>query len=237
MKRLLVSVRSAEEARIALECGVDLIDVKEPRNGPLGAAEANVWREVLAAIGGAVPVSVALGELGAHRPPGQIPSGIAFAKVGLAGASALPDWRPGWREIAASFPRGCAPVAVAYADWRSAAAPSPEEILTAAVEAHCGAVLIDTHDKENGDVFRHWPGESLADFLKSALEQGLTTVLAGGLSWNSLERALHCPADYLAVRGLACGGCRIDSLDRKSCIALVAAVHGARPASREILLT
>ena len=36
--KLLVSVRSADEARAALAGGADLIDVKEPAHGPLGAA-------------------------------------------------------------------------------------------------------------------------------------------------------------------------------------------------------
>ena len=35
----LVSVRSPEEALAALEGGADLIDVKEPSRGPLGAAD------------------------------------------------------------------------------------------------------------------------------------------------------------------------------------------------------
>ncbi|MBY0228781.1 MAG: (5-formylfuran-3-yl)methyl phosphate synthase, partial [Gemmataceae bacterium] len=36
MPGLIVSVRSADEARIALENGADLIDVKEPSRGALG---------------------------------------------------------------------------------------------------------------------------------------------------------------------------------------------------------
>ena len=36
--QLLVSVRSAEEARAALEGGAALIDVKEPSRGSLGSA-------------------------------------------------------------------------------------------------------------------------------------------------------------------------------------------------------
>ena len=70
MTGLLVSVRSAAEARIALEAGADLIDVKEPRRGALGAADPAVWKDVCRAVAGRVPVSVALGELvgfDAHR--------------------------------------------------------------------------------------------------------------------------------------------------------------------------
>ena len=63
MTRLLVSVRSADEARTALAAGVDLIDVKEPARGSLGAASPGVVADVVGAVAGRVPVSAALGEL------------------------------------------------------------------------------------------------------------------------------------------------------------------------------
>lgn len=44
--RLLVSVRSADEALAALCGGVDIIDVKEPFRGPLGMADDEVIRSV-----------------------------------------------------------------------------------------------------------------------------------------------------------------------------------------------
>ncbi len=44
MTKLLVSVRSVDEAEMVLEAGVDLIDVKEPRSGSLGAALPEVWQ-------------------------------------------------------------------------------------------------------------------------------------------------------------------------------------------------
>ena len=47
MTRLLVSVRDALEARVAMGAGVDLIDVKEPRRGSLGRASNSVVAAVL----------------------------------------------------------------------------------------------------------------------------------------------------------------------------------------------
>ena len=61
--RLLVSVRDAAEAAAALAGGAALIDVKEPARGSLGRADAATIAAVVAAVGGRVPVSVALGEL------------------------------------------------------------------------------------------------------------------------------------------------------------------------------
>src|SRR5437763_1899892 len=57
---LQVSVRSAAEAESALAGGADLIDVKEPSRGPLGAADAAVIRDVITAVAGRRPVSAAL---------------------------------------------------------------------------------------------------------------------------------------------------------------------------------
>ena len=61
--KLLVSVVSADEARRALAGGADIIDVKDPREGRARCAAPRVLSGVVAAVGGAAPVSVALGDL------------------------------------------------------------------------------------------------------------------------------------------------------------------------------
>src|SRR3990172_3975966 len=100
---LLVSVRNADEARIALEGGADVIDVKEPSRGSLGAADAEVVAAVVRAIGGSVPISVAAGELIDHRQSGATSSvsafGVAYIKLGLAGCAVVSDWPEWWREV------------------------------------------------------------------------------------------------------------------------------------------
>ncbi|MDP7303223.1 MAG: (5-formylfuran-3-yl)methyl phosphate synthase, partial [Pirellulaceae bacterium] len=63
MTELLVSVRDANEAQQALAGGADVIDVKEPARGALGAADPEVWHHVRRAIPLDVRLSVALGEL------------------------------------------------------------------------------------------------------------------------------------------------------------------------------
>lgn len=56
MTGLLVSVRDAREARLALAGGVDLIDIKEPSRGALGGADPAIWRDVRDVTAGAVPL-------------------------------------------------------------------------------------------------------------------------------------------------------------------------------------
>jgi len=93
--RLLVSVVSAEEARRAVAGGADIVDVKDPGEGALGAPAPAVVSEVAQVVGGAVPVSVALGDLpdlphtAALAARGAALSGAAYVKVGLRGARDL----------------------------------------------------------------------------------------------------------------------------------------------------
>src|SRR5699024_7424313 len=141
MTRLLVSVRSAEEAGSALAGGADVIDVKEPSRGALGAAEPSVWREIVRLVDGRAPVSVALGELrdfqaeSADSDFASCLRGVRWAKLGLAGCARLPDWGKRWRAAIGSLPEQVQSVAVIYADWRSADAPAPEAVLATAARA------------------------------------------------------------------------------------------------------
>ncbi|HNI07365.1 MAG TPA: (5-formylfuran-3-yl)methyl phosphate synthase, partial [Thiobacillaceae bacterium] len=62
MSGWLASVTGAEEARLALAAGADLIDCKNPAAGALGALPRATVAEVLAAVGGRRPVSATIGD-------------------------------------------------------------------------------------------------------------------------------------------------------------------------------
>lgn len=257
MTRLLVSVGSLDEARLAAAAGVDLIDLKEPRLGSLGRVALNVARDIAGHLhlpshsggglgwgrivpsptggglgwGGVIhgggnagenqaaevvfrPVlSMALGELIQWTPDDfavcrDIPSGIEFAKLGLAGCAGVSDWRLRWRQTIESLPPLCRPVAVVYADWREAEAPDPQAIVTEAAANGCRALLIDTCRKDRGDVFSHFSSAELRRLFDEAANAELLTVLAGSLSLRSIETALALEPDYIAIRGAVCDGPR-----------------------------
>jgi len=63
MTLLLASVTGAGEAEIALAHGADIIDLKDPAQGALGALEPMAVRATLAAIAGRRPVSAVIGDL------------------------------------------------------------------------------------------------------------------------------------------------------------------------------
>ena len=188
MTGLLVSVRSAFEARLAYQGGADIIDIKEPHLGSLGAATSKVWCEVYDTLNQRVPVSVALGEVWEDhvaRPTRP----FAFAKIGLAGCQQRLGWQREWMLRMQELDPARDRVAVAYADWRLANSPPPDDVLGFAVEAGCAALLVDTYQKSAGDLFSSLGYGTLQDLLLQARRQRLMTVLAGSLRGNAYDAA------------------------------------------------
>jgi uncharacterized protein (UPF0264 family) len=219
MAQLLVSVRSAAEAEAALAGGAALIDVKEPARGALGRADDAVIAAVVRAVAGRAPVSAALGELGDAQgePLPSAVAGLAFVKWGPAGRQGEED---AWEvELDHEFGRlrkesaSCRPVAVAYADWRRANAPAPDQVCAFACRRACGAFLIDTWRKD-GSTLLDWLSEAELFRLCAALRaSGVPTALAGSLGPAEIARLLPARPDWFAVRGAVCQGGRQDSLD------------------------
>lgn len=211
---LLVSVRNATEALAAISGGADIIDVKEPNRGPLGAADSQTISAVVRAVNGRATVTAALGELCdfiADQLPTRasaLPADVSLFKIGLANCAAIPDWKERWQQLIDSLDcesdDPARPVAVVYADWRAAKSPPPESVLRAALDLRCPALLIDTWGKSNGMLFDHWPPAAMHDFLDEARSNGLIVVLAGSLADHSFATALALAPDLIAVRGAAC---------------------------------
>jgi hypothetical protein len=234
MTRLLVSVRSAAEADLALRAGVDLIDIKEPARGALGPADPRVIQQVVQVVRGRVPVSAALGELAAGL--GTLPAGAArgvrYAKLGLAGCAAAATWPAAWTRCLRELPAGVVPVAVAYVDWQTAGAPDPGDVIQAAGDVPCGGVLLDTFDKSAGGLLVHLRLEGVLELVAGIRRRGMIAVVGGSLGAETLPLVVRvADPDYVAVRGAACRGSRTGPLDDERLRRLVRLVAGVPVAS------
>ena len=233
MTRLLVSVRDVAEARIAVEAGAELIDVKEPARGSLGRAPAAEIARIARLVDGKVPLSAALGELVDWNPKGDepvVPTGVGFAKWGLSGCGAMRDWPARFAQAVSRLPAPTRPVAVVYADWRTSDAPSPDDVLRWARELGCGAALIDTFDKSCGDLFAYWSEDELARWIGDVKRSGMLSVVGGSLDCQTLCKAVSAGCDVIAVRGAACAGSRERGLDGRRIGDLVMALREAEGA-------
>ncbi|MGC2011909.1 MAG: (5-formylfuran-3-yl)methyl phosphate synthase, partial [Pseudolabrys sp.] len=89
MTLLLASVTGSREAELAVTHGADIIDLKDPSQGALGALELSVVCDAVSTIAGRRPTSAVIGDL--PMEPGAIAAAVAataktgvdFVKVGL----------------------------------------------------------------------------------------------------------------------------------------------------------
>ena len=215
--RLLVSVVSADEVEAALAGGADIVDVKNPAEGSLGAPVPALLRAVRSRVASPAEVSVALGDA-PHLPgtmalaaAGAAACGPDYLKIGLFG-SARPEQA---LELLAAVRRAAADVnpstrlmAAAYADASRVGALAPGELPSIARHAGFHGVMLDTAVKDGVSTFTALGEEGVAAFLAAARALGLVTAVAGALGPADLQRARRLGADIVGVRGSACEGGR-----------------------------
>jgi (5-formylfuran-3-yl)methyl phosphate synthase len=232
--RLLVSVRSADEVGAALAGGTEIVDVKEPSRGTLGAADIEVVRAVEKGLPAAIPLSVALGdppdEEAVRAAVGRLPSrcraGAVILKLGFAGISGR---QAVVTRLAAALDQARrvgspAVVAVAYADHTRAPAPSPTDVLWASARAGAAGVLLDTFVKDGRDLFASVSDEALAKWIAEARARGLLVAVAGSLGLDAIARVADAGPDVIGVRGAACEGGRLGRVSAERVRQLRAAI-------------
>lgn len=223
---LLVSVVSAEEARRALAGGADIIDVKDPREGPLGAPAPGMLSEVVEVVGAAAPVSVALGDVRTVPPPAALAArGTAYVKVGLRAVHEVDDAVALMRGVADTVGPQTSVIAVAYADAGALDPPAlaPTSLPELVRRTGIAGALVDTFVKDGRGLF-HWLSESeLTRLIARTHSAGGTFGVAGQLTRGQLRRVA---ADVVGVRSAVCrGGERTGELDPELVAAAAAELH------------
>ncbi|HVS26757.1 MAG TPA: (5-formylfuran-3-yl)methyl phosphate synthase [Burkholderiales bacterium] len=202
MTRLLVSVKSLDEARIALECGADIIDFKDPANGALGALPSDTVREAVQWVNRRCPVSATLGDLPMEpatlvQAVKKAAAGVDFVKVGFFPHG---DSRACIHALA-RHARRVGLVAVLFADC------NPDfSLVEDLAQAGFAGVMLDTADKTQGGLRRHWDDAGLRHFVKRAQRLSLITGLAGSLQLEDVPDLIKLGPDYLGFRGALCAG-------------------------------
>jgi len=206
--KLLVSVRNAREADIALQEGVDIIDLKEPEHGALGQVAETEMQAIAKLVLGHRPLSVALGELA--KAAGQLVhgmphlDGVSFAKIGLANCNSIQNWQGLWNQWAGQLPSRTEPVAVAYADNQSCDAPPLEAVADFALQTKTRVFLIDTCNKSLGSTFDHVSCEKLTSTTRELQSHSVQVALAGSLKHQDIPQIAQIEPDIVAVRGVVC---------------------------------
>ncbi len=228
----LASVRDAAEAGIALQARADIVDVKEPANGALGAADRVTIEAIIAVVGGRAPVSATIGDLPMQPATisdavlAQAAAGVDYVKFGL-----FPGGDPkGCLTGLAPITRNVRLIMVLFADNL----PSFDAVSAAAAIGICG-VMLDTADKSSGSLHDHLDLRALSGFVSETKAHGLAVGLAGSLAAGDVPALLGLQPDLLGFRGALCGGARNASLDPLSCAAIRASIPEIADPSRPLL--
>ncbi|MFG1423380.1 (5-formylfuran-3-yl)methyl phosphate synthase [Roseixanthobacter liquoris] len=214
---LLASVATLAEMDLAVAGGADIVDLKDPSRGALGAwavpaLEAAVarWR--------ALPVSRPLlsATVGDYPPVPQVlvqavravgATGVPLVKIGFFTQANVGTLDACLRALA-PLARDHRLIAVLFADQ------APDFAVLAQMKAagFHGAML-DTAVKGAGRLTDHLPLSRLEAFVTRARGLGLLSGLAGSLCLADIAPLKTLAPDYLGFRGALCGGARTDALD------------------------
>lgn len=227
--RLLVSVRSADEAAAAIAGGCDILDVKDPSRGSLGRAESSVIEQVtLKGDVAGIPVSAALGEVSdypvtpipvsSQQPLPESLSRLAFIKIGLSNLGHDSNWKARWHNTMSFLTGNLSAdndvtdrrqVAVIYADWQQANAPSPDEIVDYVLSSsssmdQIAGVLVDTWSKKFGRLLDSMTVEQLQELAGRVQQSNRFFAIAGRLTTAMLPDLASVQPDVIAVRSVVC---------------------------------
>jgi dihydroneopterin aldolase len=198
---MLASVRTAEEAEIVLSGGADIIDLKDPGAGSLGALPVEEIGRLYRLIAGRAPVSAVCGDLPMEPETMRATAeaiattGVDYVKVGFFPSGKAADCARALGRLAGRTKI----VAVLFADLK----PDIELLPVLAENGFHGAML-DTADKSKGRLLDHMPPERIPPFVERCRSLGLMVGLSGSLEEPDIPRLLPFHPDFLGFRGALC---------------------------------
>ena len=212
MTRMLASVTSKEEARIVLNAGVDIIDLKDPKLGALGALNLNTIRSIVCLVDNFLPTSATIGDIDPDNPElmsriiATANTGVDYVKIGLFGKNVTENFL---NSINESSKKGIKIVVVFFAENITKISE-----LETIMRSNVKGVMIDTEDKSNQSLCTLIKYDVLDKFIKLAKTNKLITGLAGSLNHNDIDVLLPLEPDYLGFRGALCKKSnRVNSVD------------------------
>lgn len=209
--KLLVSVVSLDEAKIALKAGADILDVKNPKEGSLGANFP--WTIESIVKFSDIDVSAAIGDFEFKPGLASLAAfslaklGVKYVKIGFLVKNEKHALELG-RNVIKSLMGLSHGVFVAYADYKKIGSISPFELINIASTCKAKVVMIDTLEKKGKNILSFINLDELRYFCQKAHESGLTVALAGSINERILPTIAEIGPDIIGVRGSVCEGGR-----------------------------
>jgi uncharacterized protein (UPF0264 family) len=204
MTGMLASVNSLSEALLVLNAVVDIIDLKQPEQGALGALEVSDVKKIVAEIAGRCPVSATIGdlpmqpELVFNAVKAMSETGVDYIKIGFFPGD---DWHGTVKKLAELTGQNHALIAVLFADTQV-----DFSIINLLKVAGFKGVMLDTMNKQSGALLQVMSMAKIVGFIAQVRKLELMCGLAGSLRLEDIPVLLPHKVDYLGFRGALCEG-------------------------------
>ena len=200
--KMLASVVSLDEAKLVIEAGADIVDLKNPIEGALGALPLSIVQSIVDGLGHQTIISATIGdqpmnpELLVSKTREMLATGADIVKIGFFGNQHHQACLQALKDLAG---RQAKLVAVMFADSK----PNLNLLDDIAQSGFYG-VMLDTAHKNGKDLLDYFDLDELSLFVSRAKELGLCVGLAGALKHSQVRALLSIQPSYLGFRSALC---------------------------------
>ncbi|WP_438969641.1 (5-formylfuran-3-yl)methyl phosphate synthase [Methylophaga sp.] len=202
MTKWLASVQSLTEAKNLASCLPDILDLKNPSEGALGALKIAEVEAIVEWLDGRCLSSATVGDIpmDARRLATAITNmaetGVNYVKVGLFAddnlQACLRDLEPTLNALKTPV------IAVMFADQ------TIDAEIASIKQAGFSGVMVDTAFKNGQRLLDHWSDTQMSTFVETAHRLQMVCGLAGALAIDDIESLKGLNADYLGFRSALC---------------------------------
>jgi len=203
MTKWLASVQSLAEAQTLLPALPDILDMKDPSKGALGALNVEIVTEIVALINGRCQTSATIGDLPMQADiissamNAMARSGVDYVKIGLFPDEGLVQCITDLKSTVEAL--DIPVIAVMFADKALKV-----DVVSLLKESGFHGVMVDTAIKNGQHLLDHWDSSELKAFVSSVNQKNMLCGLAGALRVENIETLKSLNADYLGFRSALC---------------------------------
>ena len=212
--QLLISVTSVQEAQMALTHQVEILDLKDPNAGALGALPFDVIAEVVQYVKNQTEnttpyISATIGdapmlpEVLVEKVERLQVTGVDYIKIGFFAAD---DYQSCLNALQPITQVGAKIIAVLFAENTYSAA-----LIEAIQRAGFVGVMLDTTNKNGQTLFNYYSTIALAEFAEKVIKNDMMLGFAGSLKAQDVVKLKALNPTYLGFRGGVC-----DNFQRQS---------------------
>jgi len=205
--QLLISVTNIQEAQMALAHQVDIIDLKDPATGALGALSFEVINEVVQyvqkqtqylkpSVSATIGDTPMLPEMLVEKVERLQTTGVDYIKIGF---FATDDYQPCLNALQPITRAGAKMIAVLFAE--NTYQPG---LIEAIQRAGFVGVMLDTSNKNGQTLFNYYSTLALKEFAEKVMKNGMMLGFAGSLKAQDVVKLKSYHPTYLGFRGGVC---------------------------------